>query len=209
MKSFSCFIYELKLKLPILKQLFQSPASQDTTHFWCISPAVFLAMIVAHRLQILDGLPWNIAPTFIVPRGWSLLTLVILWLFLLHHQQVDIFVSRWNLSPCPCHVFTVWIMWQQTFFSLFILHLLFCRSSASSIFSTWNLLNKNLTSSQLNFQHVKPIVTLVCKLNTVWPFSVVSDLSWLSNPPVPRPLRPLPCCFPQKYELLLLLHMWT
>lgn len=47
---------------------------------------------------LLDGFSRNFAMTFMVPRGWILQTLVILWLFLYHHNEVDIFCFEWNVS---------------------------------------------------------------------------------------------------------------
>ena len=47
--------------------------------------------------QQLYRLPWNLVQRFLVPRWWSLLTLVIQFLSLEGHQQIDIF---WLLVKC-------------------------------------------------------------------------------------------------------------
>ncbi len=41
--------------------------------------------------QLLDGLLWDLVQTFMVPRGWILMTLVITWLFLQRLQWVKVF----------------------------------------------------------------------------------------------------------------------
>ncbi len=40
--------------------------------------------------QVLDGLPWNFVQTFMVTRRWTLMTLVMPWLFLQCHRLVNI-----------------------------------------------------------------------------------------------------------------------
>ncbi len=54
---------------------------------------------ISHQLPV--RLPWTLAWTFIVPRGWIILILVTLWwLFVLHHQapwtQISVSVSNWQ-----------------------------------------------------------------------------------------------------------------
>lgn len=50
--------------------------------------------------QLWDGLPWNFVQTFMVPKVWMLLTLVIPWLFLQWHHEVDFFFVKclWRLT---------------------------------------------------------------------------------------------------------------
>lgn len=52
-------------------------------------PSVSLSIRKKEYQQLSDGLPWNLLPTFMVPIGWNLKTLVLL----LDHEQVRLFTQ--------------------------------------------------------------------------------------------------------------------
>lgn len=48
--------------------------------------------------QLLDDFKRNLVQTFMFTRGWTLLTLVILWLFLWCHCEVKVYWMDWSLA---------------------------------------------------------------------------------------------------------------
>lgn len=81
----------------------QSFACQDNSVVWIVSgwqcQSVLLFLVQTEIYQgLLNRLPWNLVQTLkFLQRGWSLLTSVILWLFIYCHNLVDMF-SFW------CHI---------------------------------------------------------------------------------------------------------
>ncbi len=61
----------------------------------CQSTTLFQTKI-SH--QPFDGFPLNYVQTFVIPRGWILLTLVILWFSIERHHEVEILNFGWNTA---------------------------------------------------------------------------------------------------------------
>lgn len=82
------------------------------THTISDKPGNIFSLYVVHRFthhlssnwNISVTITWNILQTFVIPRGWRLLILVIPWRFLCRHPQVDV----WSFE-CYISTITAWI----------------------------------------------------------------------------------------------------
>ena len=104
---------------PLLLELFSY-----TSHFGSrgsdVSHATTLVQTKISQ-QVFDGLSWNFKQTFMVPRGRIILTSMMPWLFLSHHQRVNALRLSQHLKDRSEQIFmfsdeTQWLWWTEVCF---------------------------------------------------------------------------------------------
>lgn len=72
----------------------------------------------AFTFKVLYWWLWNLVQISLVPRGWSLVRLVIPWLFLLHHHQVKVYTYPVQFLNISINSFMDWhkILYRHSWF---------------------------------------------------------------------------------------------